>query len=305
MWQAGVFVFCGWIASVCFHEFGHAIAAYFGGDTSVKEKGYLTFNPLKYAHPQTSLVFPVLFMLMGGIGLPGGAVYINNHALRNRFWQSLVSAAGPLANLILALILAITLQQNWVAIPDNGWLWPSLAFLILLQVSAVIFNLLPIPPLDGYGIIEPWLPPDLQRQFQKFSNWGFWIVFGLFWFVPAFSRAFWRLIFDITDKLGVSPYLIVQGNQLFHQPITRAVVLAGLLGGLWLLKQQGTSGSSSTSRPVSSRKEMGLGGLRKQMLSLVDAKTGDRLIALERLKNTDRSERWYLEKVIYDLRRHR
>ncbi|PSB00438.1 site-2 protease family protein [Merismopedia glauca] len=303
MWQAGVFVFVGWIASVCFHEFGHAIAAYMGGDKSVKEKGYLTFNPLKYAHPQTSLVFPVLFMLMGGIGLPGGAVYINHNLLRNRFWQSLVSAAGPLANLVLALILAIPFQQGWIPLQDNGWFLPSLAFLVLLQVSSVILNLLPIPPLDGYGIIEPWLPANIQRQCQKFSNWGFWIVFGLFWFVPAFSQGFWQLVFIITNQLAVEPNLILQGNSLFRQPITRAVVLAGLLGGLWLLKQQ--NGSNSRVYAVSSRREPGVTGLRKQLASLVDRRTGDRLIASEKQKNPHQSERWYLEKVIYDLRRHR
>jgi Zn-dependent protease len=303
MWEAGIFVFVGWIASVCFHEFGHAIAAYFGGDTSVKGKGYLSFNPLKYADPQTSLVFPVLFMLMGGIGLPGGAVYINHHLLRNRFWQSLVSAAGPLANLILAFILAIPFQQKWISIQDNGWFWSSLAFLILLQVSAVILNLLPIPPLDGYGIIEPWLPTQIQRQCQKFSQWGFWILFGLFWFVPAFSQAFWQVVFEITNQLGVEPSLIIQGNRLFQQPITRAVVLAGLLWGLWLLKQQ--SHTNSRVYPTSSRREAGVGNLQKQLLSLVDRRTGDRLIALEKQKNPDKSERWYLEKVIYDLRRHR
>jgi Zn-dependent protease len=303
MWEAGIFVFAGWIVSVCFHEFGHAIAAYFGGDKSVKEKGYLSFNPLKYTDPQTSLVFPVLFMLMGGIGLPGGAVYINHNLLRNRFWQSLVSAAGPLANLIFAFILAIPFQRGWISLEDNGWFWSSLAFLILLQISAVILNLLPIPPLDGYGIIEPWLPPDLQRQCRKFGQWGFWILFGLFWFVPAFSQAFWNLVFEITNQLGVEPGLVVRGNLLFHQPITRLVVLAGLLGGLWLLKQQGNT--SSRVYPVSYRREAGTGNLQKQLLSLVDRKTGDRLIALEKQKNPDKSERWYLEKVIYDLRRHR
>ncbi len=62
-----------WIFSVCLHEFGHAIVAYYGGDTSVREKGYLTFNPLKYTHPVYSLLMPVIFMMLGGIGLPGGA----------------------------------------------------------------------------------------------------------------------------------------------------------------------------------------------------------------------------------------
>jgi Zn-dependent protease len=73
----------GWIFSVCLHEFGHAWVAYKGGDVTVRDKGYLTFNPLKYTDPVFSFILPILFMALGGIGLPGGAVYINRHLLRS------------------------------------------------------------------------------------------------------------------------------------------------------------------------------------------------------------------------------
>ena len=98
-------VLIGWIFSLCLHEFSHALVAYLGGDTTVKDKGYLTFNPLKYTHPVYSLLLPLLFLVMGGIGLPGGAVYIETWRLRSRNWMSVVSLAGPTANLILAIIL--------------------------------------------------------------------------------------------------------------------------------------------------------------------------------------------------------
>ena len=81
-------VLVGWIFSLCLHEFSHALIAYFGGDTSVREKGYLTFNPLKYTHPVYSIVLPLLFLVLGGIGLPGGAVYIETWRLRSRRWIS-------------------------------------------------------------------------------------------------------------------------------------------------------------------------------------------------------------------------
>ncbi len=75
-------VLIGWIFSLCLHEFSHAIVAYNGGDYTVREKGYLSFNPLKYTHPIFSIVMPIIFLLLGGIGLPGGAVYIETWRIR-------------------------------------------------------------------------------------------------------------------------------------------------------------------------------------------------------------------------------
>ena len=89
-----VFVLIGWIFSLCLHEFSHTLVAYLGGDTTVKDKGYLTFNPLKYTHPVYSLLLPLLFLVLGGIGLPGGAVYIETWRLRSRNSISAVSARG-------------------------------------------------------------------------------------------------------------------------------------------------------------------------------------------------------------------
>src|SRR5438552_3895506 len=94
-----------WVFSVCLHEFGHAWVAYQGGDYTVREKGYLTMNPLRYTHPVYSLLMPVIFMMMGGIGLPGGAVYIEHHLLRSRAWETGVSLAGPFMNLLLVLVI--------------------------------------------------------------------------------------------------------------------------------------------------------------------------------------------------------
>src|SRR5574342_312394 len=103
-------VLVGWIFSLCLHEFSHALVAYLGGDYTVRDKGYLTFNPLKYTHPVYSLLMPLLFLLMGGIGLPGGAVYIETWRLRSPNWRTAVSLAGPSSNLLLALILGLVLR---------------------------------------------------------------------------------------------------------------------------------------------------------------------------------------------------
>ena len=90
-----ILVVVGWIFSLCLHEWAHARMAYEGGDTSVVEKGYLSFNPLKYMDPIFSIVLPLAFLVMGGIGLPGGAVYIDQSRLKSKQWSTWVSLAGP------------------------------------------------------------------------------------------------------------------------------------------------------------------------------------------------------------------
>ncbi|MCB1602345.1 MAG: site-2 protease family protein, partial [Xanthomonadales bacterium] len=117
-----------WIFSVCLHEFAHAAVAYQGGDTTVKDKGYLTLNPSKYLDPMNSLLLPVVFLVMGGIGLPGAAVYINRSLLRSAHWDSAVSLAGPAMNLLLLVLLAGLLGLPAVAASEYA---PALAFLAL------------------------------------------------------------------------------------------------------------------------------------------------------------------------------
>jgi Zn-dependent protease len=101
--QVFLLVTAGWVFSVCLHEFGHAVVAYRGGDYTVKEKGYLTLNPLNYTHPVYSLLMPLVFLFLGGLGLPGGAVYIEDRLLRSKGWRSAVSLAGPAMNVLLAM----------------------------------------------------------------------------------------------------------------------------------------------------------------------------------------------------------
>ena len=237
MWLVGIVVCLGWIFSLCLHEFSHALVAYWGGDTSVKNKGYLTFNLLKYTDPGYSIILPLLFLFIGGIGLPGGAVYIHQHRLRNRWWKSAVSAAGPLANILLALLLSIPFwiyAESISAIPDSidrsSFLLSSLAFVVYLQVFAAIFNLLPIPGLDGYGIIEFWLPIYIQTQGKYIRKYSTLIIIGLFWYAPWFNILIFRAIRFFTSQiLRVPEFLVDDGSSLFRQPINKAIALSILM----------------------------------------------------------------------------
>lgn len=206
-------VFFGWIFSLCLHEFSHALVAYLGGDHTVREKGYLTFNPLKYTHPLMSIVLPLLILMMGGIGLPGGAVYIETWRIRSRWWRSAMSLAGPAANLLVAIVLAILLRLGPV---ENSGPWPGISFLLVLQISAVMFNLIPLPPFDGYNALEPFLNPVVRMQMDRVRGVAIWIVLLAFWFLPFVANYFWQNVYDYSTLLGVDWDIAMNGLERFR-----------------------------------------------------------------------------------------
>src|SRR5260370_19908889 len=180
-------VIAGWIFSLCLHEFAHAATAYLGGDHSDGTRSYLSFNPLKYLNPFLSILLPLVFILLGGIGLPGGAVYVRRDLVRNRLWQSAISLAGPLMNaLILAvvgLVFKLGLVDSHMSLDLNTFtataspLAAALALLALFQALAIVLNLLPIPPLDGFGVIAPFLSRDVQQIGYNFGIFGVMLIF--------------------------------------------------------------------------------------------------------------------------------
>ena len=236
MLPVAIFVCLGWIISVCLHEFGHAIVAYWGGDTSVKDKGYLTLNPLKYTDINLSLTLPLIFLLMGGIPLPGAAVYINEEKLRNRWWRSAVSAAGPITSIIFTLLMAILFQLS-LGLQQTGyqWLTPALAVLIYLEIFVVIINSLPIPSLDGYGTIEPWLPEQVQSHLRKFSKYGILFLLMLLWVVKPVSRFLGNLSATLAQNLGIPRETIGIGFALFSQ--FAGILLLATIGIIFLIRR--------------------------------------------------------------------
>ncbi len=206
-------VLIGWIFSLCLHEFSHALVAYCGGDTSVRDKGYLTFNLFKYTHPVYSLLLPLLFLVMGGIGLPGGAVYIETWRLRSKGWESAVSLAGPFSNLVLAILLAVILQ---FAPANSGGIWPGLGFLALLQISAVVLNLIPVPPFDGYGALAPFLNMELRIKIARLSAFITLGVFLVLWYVPFINDLFWETVIWLGRFLQLPFDLVLQGYNQFR-----------------------------------------------------------------------------------------
>ncbi|MFT4096759.1 MAG: site-2 protease family protein [Rhodoblastus sp.] len=208
------FVVLGWIVSLCLHESAHAFAAFLGGDRSVETRGYLSLDPMAYAQPMLTFGLPVMFVLLGGVGLPGGAVYIERLSLRSRWWDSLVAAAGPLANAVFLLAIGIPF---WLDLPlrGGGAFWSALAFLGYLQATALALNLLPIPGFDGFGIIRPHLPQDMQIQADRFAAISGLLLLALI-FIPQFGAAIRNASVTLTDLAGIDRYFIAKGYAMFR-----------------------------------------------------------------------------------------
>lgn len=213
-----IFVTIGWVVSLALHEFGHAVMAYFGGDYSVAERGYLTLNPLKYTHPVLSIVMPVIFLMLGGIGLPGGAVYINMGAIRSRWTQSIISASGPAANALFAVLLALPflLVSDTAFFIEHFYFWAAIALLIFLQITAIAFNLIPMPGLDGFGILAPWLPQSVHNMLAPLYSFGYLLLIFMFWYVDAFRDVFWTFVWLMLLELNVIPELVEIGFSLYR-----------------------------------------------------------------------------------------
>lgn len=153
-----VFVLTGWIISLCLHEYAHAATAYRFGDTTIAASGYLTLDPRTYFHGAGSLVLPVIALILGGVALPGGAVMVRTDLIRKPWQQSLVSLAGPAATLVCAAIVYAA-----AATITAPWLYDAMILLIFFLVMAFIINVLPIPGLDGFGAISPYLPASVRN----------------------------------------------------------------------------------------------------------------------------------------------
>jgi Zn-dependent protease len=210
-----LFVTFGWIASLSLHEYSHALSAFRGGDRTVAARGYLKLNPLKYAHPVLSVVLPVVFLLLGGIALPGGAVWVDHSALRSKNAQSLVSLVGPGMNFVLALLLTIPFYLGIDYYTVHFAFWAGLAFLAFLQLMAAILNILPIPGLDGGNAVRPWLTHPYDRYYDQFAGFGMLILFAFLW-IPQVNGWFFDGIYRISDMLGIPDFLSSSGYLLFR-----------------------------------------------------------------------------------------
>lgn len=186
------------IASVIIHEVSHGFVAYRLGDSTAKDMGRLTLNPLKHLDFFGSFLFPLVLFLFGSPILFGWAkpVPYNPYNLKNpQRGGGLIAAAGPLSNLSVAVIFGFILKIFSMSGIVDSPLFLFLQIIILINISLAIFNLVPIPPLDGSKILFAFLPPRFLKAQIFLEQYGFmflllFIFFGIRLIQPIISKIF-------------------------------------------------------------------------------------------------------------------
>lgn len=158
------------------HEFSHGWVAYKLGDNTAKNSGRLTLNPLAHIDLVGTVLLPIfLFITTRGHFVFGYAkpVPINYWGLRNpRRDMGLIGLSGPLANFIFAILLSLI----WKNLADISMFKFVIEYLITINVILGVFNLIPLPPMDGSRILSAILPPQLAQQYNRIEQYGFIIL---------------------------------------------------------------------------------------------------------------------------------
>lgn len=183
--------------SIVIHEYFHGVVAYKLGDLTPKVSGRLTLNPIAHIDPFGTIILPLsLLVITSQLGQPFSLGYakpvpINPNNFKNpkkdMMW---VGIAGPLSNLALALMLILFIKLNFL----GGGLYSIFIYGLFINLILAIFNLLPIPPLDGSRIVLAFLPYKQAHQYLKLETYGFVIIISLIflgvlnWFVFPIVR---------------------------------------------------------------------------------------------------------------------
>lgn len=177
------------LISMTLHELMHGFVAYKLGDDTAKNEGRLTLNPLKHLDPIYSIIVPLIMVMAGGVVFGGAKpVPVNSRNLKGGEWgMALVALAGPLTNIILALLSFIILE---VIRPGFGEIFDLvMIYFVYVNLGFAVFNMIPIPPLDGSRLLYAIAPDGIREFMSKIeSSLGVWLIYGLmFIFGGVFS----------------------------------------------------------------------------------------------------------------------
>lgn len=155
------------LVGLTFHEFSHAFVADTLGDHRPRAMGRLTLNPVAHVDPLGAIM-----LIVAGFGW-AKPVMVNPGALRGgRQSMALVAFAGPIANVVVAIGFAVVFRVLDIVGVDNGFAVRLVELIVLLNILLAIFNLIPIPPLDGYNVLLAYLPPRQAIVLQQYAPYG-------------------------------------------------------------------------------------------------------------------------------------
>jgi Zn-dependent protease len=210
------------LLAVTLHEAAHGFVAWRLGDDTAYRLGRVSANPLRHIDPFGTIVLPALLLLSHSSFLFGYAkpVPVQFRNLRQPRRDSiLVAAAGPVANLLIAVASAVLVNAA-LALPDQAreWTGHTLINSILLNISLAVFNLLPIPPLDGSRVLLGLLPKQLAQVYGRLFRYGLYLVVGIIVIPPLIGR-----------NLGIDLDII---GWMMHRPVQYLLQILAPLTGL-------------------------------------------------------------------------